>query len=317
LAVSLLVVLIVLSIARSLSGHLDSLVRAARQLAGISLLWALVLCVIHRVINAAGWGLVLRSLGQPLEPLVGVRLWLASEACRWLPGSVWSYGSRTYLASQLGISTKTAAASVLMELAVTVAGWFAAAGLGWGYFHSSYFSDVANQPSIAPRTVAIGVCFVIAAAISLGIGGTFYRPFRSRISHSWSRILAILDGHVDWPRLGIAAFFFFLMAVFNGLTLFVIVRSTAAGQSPPVIAVIAANAVAWLVGFFALFAPGGLVVREACLVSLLSPWIAAEQAIVISLTWRLLQILAEIICFGGVACLGLPGATKITESHRH
>ncbi len=38
--------------------------------------------LVYRVLNAAGWGMILRALGHPLPLLAGVRLWLIAETMR-------------------------------------------------------------------------------------------------------------------------------------------------------------------------------------------------------------------------------------------
>jgi uncharacterized membrane protein YbhN (UPF0104 family) len=60
--------------------------------------------------------------------------------------------------------------------------------------------------------------------------------------------------------------------------------------------VIAINALAWLVGFFAFFAPAGLGVREAAFAVLFSVWLPLEQGFLVAGVWRLVQVGSEIIC---------------------
>src|SRR5690348_17197929 len=75
----LLAVLVLASILKSLSGYRHAL---AGHLLALDLSWILVavaLTLVYRVINAYGWVLVLRSLGQRVPALTGVRLWLVSE----------------------------------------------------------------------------------------------------------------------------------------------------------------------------------------------------------------------------------------------
>ena len=86
------------------------------------------------------------------------------------------------------------------------------------------------------------------------------------------------------------------MCALNGIAFCFVLNAVTAGSSIPWLVVIAANAVAWLVGFFAIFAPGGLVVREGTLALILSPWLPAEQAIAAAIVWRLVQIAAELMC---------------------
>ena len=62
----------------------------------------------------------------------------------------------------------------------------------------------------------------------------------------------------------------------------------------PLPIVVAATSLAWVVGFLAIFAPGGLFVREGLLAICLAPWIPYGTGIGIAILARLLQIVAEI-----------------------
>jgi glycosyltransferase 2 family protein len=112
------------------------------------------------------------------------------------------------------------------------------------------------------------------------------------------------------PMLLHSFLFYVAKALFNGAILLIIIWSVPDGASCPASAVIAANALAWLVGFFAIFAPGGLVVRETCLATLLAQWMLPEGAIAVALAWRLVQIVSEAACSVGNVARGLPGSLK-------
>jgi uncharacterized membrane protein YbhN (UPF0104 family) len=61
---------------------------------------------------------------------------------------------------------------------------------------------------------------------------------------------------------------------------------------------VGAFAIAWLAGLVAVYAPGGLGVREAVLVALLSSRIGAANALVLAATSRLIFILADVVLAG-------------------
>ncbi|MDG3005858.1 lysylphosphatidylglycerol synthase domain-containing protein [Paludisphaera mucosa] len=299
-------VLIAAAMLQSLAGHGASLLRSGSQISLSSLILALGLSVVHRIVNAGGWGLMVRSLGQRIGTSAGVRVWLASEACRWLPGSVWSYGSRTFLASRLGLKTGTVAASLVLEILVTIVGWAVVAGLGWGYLASSLTMLGRHLPRLASGWFAVGGLAALLLAASTAVLASNSPRFLARFSRFKAQLLALRELRVGVLGLAKGVAFFAIMGIFNGLVFAMVVHAAPGGANVPVGAAIAGNAAAWLVGFFAIFAPGGLVVREACLTTLLSPWMPAEQALVASLAWRLIQIVAEVLCFALMAAWGLP-----------
>src|SRR5262249_41380778 len=59
-----------------------------------------------------------------------------------------------------------------------------------------------------------------------------------------------------------------------------------------------AFAVAWLAGLFAIYAPGGLGVREAVLVALLGGRIGAANALIVAAASRLILILVDVLLAG-------------------
>ena len=64
-------------------------------------------------------------------------------------------------------------------------------------------------------------------------------------------------------------------------------------------------AVAWICGFYAIFAPAGGGVRELVLTAMLMGTIGREDALAVALVSRLLMTVADLLCAGvGVASLG-------------
>lgn len=292
---------IIAAMSACLVRHGGPMLRAAAMLAPESVLAALVLCLVHRLMNAGGWGIVLRALGEPVAAVPAARVWLASEACRWLPGSLWSFGSRAMLATRLGVPATTTAASLALELGVTVLATAAVAAAGAGSLPASaalQYSTAVPGPGV---WLTAAVATLAAAAL---VGGA------AVLSGKGGRIRGALAGlagrRVDGRLLAAAGVFYLAMVTFNGAILHVIVSGLPARGECPLPGVVSANAIAWLVGFFAIFAPGGLVVREAVLAGFLSAWMPGEQAIAVALAWRLVQIVSEIVAFVGIAATGLP-----------
>ncbi|MFO0957694.1 MAG: lysylphosphatidylglycerol synthase domain-containing protein [Isosphaeraceae bacterium] len=273
---------------------------AASSIPAWALATAFGLALVYRVINATGWSLALRILGHPTDVVSTARLWLASEACRWLPGSVWAYGSRTLLATQRGLKAQAVGASLGLELITTVAAWLVVMLIGGRCFWQRLLPNgLEGLNAWAILSLILALAAAAAAAFRLS------PRLRRSIASKWGQLASLLRCSFD-PRWLAATFLFFVaMAVFNGLALFILVQALP-DRDCPLSAVIAANAAAWLAGFFALFAPGGLVVREACLAALLATWLGPELALALALAWRLVQILAEICCFVVVVVWGLP-----------
>jgi hypothetical protein len=268
------------------------------QIAMLPLGTSLGLCLGYRIINAYGWALSLSALGHRVGAATGMRIWLISESCRWIPGSVWGFGSRAVLAARQGVDPAVAGASVLIELLLTVAGWAFVALSGW-FFLPGLLEVVAKSPRL---TLVIGVVALIVMAC-LPLCWLFAaRSSRIDVALDKMRVRAQLLRRVkpDGRALTVALAFYTVMAIVNGLVFVAVLVAMPGARACPITAAVAANAIAWLVGFFAIFAPGGLIVREACLAALLTPWIPLPRAAMIALVWRAVQIVSEICCAAGL-----------------
>ena len=291
-AMALAVVAIAAAIAMSLGSHWRGLLAAVMAMDPRWMVLALGLCIAHRVVNTLGWTMVLWAMGRPLSARTGARIWLASEACRWLPGSLWSYGSRGVLATRAGIPPAVAAASLVWELLITVLAWSLVAAFGlacWTGPVPPALEAAGRFLAARPWTIAL---VVAALAIVVSIGSKAVGRKLSKLSAT-GRDLG--QFRVSCPGLVRVLWFHLTMVTVNGLTFWLVVRAAPGGDHCPVAVAVAANAIAWLVGLFALFAPGGLVVREATIGVLLSGWMPAEQAVTVALAWRAIQVAAELV----------------------
>ena len=88
-----------------------------------------------------------------------------------------------------------------------------------------------------------------------------------------------------------------LMAVLNGAINSVLINAVSTEQVP-LVAMIAATATAWIIGFFAFFSPGGILVREAALAALLLPWLPYEVGFALAILSRFAQLIAEVVGMG-------------------
>ncbi|MGB8166524.1 MAG: hypothetical protein WCF18_03465, partial [Chthoniobacteraceae bacterium] len=118
---------------------------------------------------------------------------------------------------------------------------------------------------------------------------------------------------IEGPRVSLvlATFaLYLLLCVANGLAFYALIRAFT-DSAPTVATIVGINSIGWLVGFFAVCAPGGLGVREGGMTALLIPLVPLEVAVGSVLVWRLMQIAVEVACLA--ACL-LPEGVRIARS---
>ena len=231
----------------------------------VALVGALVLGAAGTAAGAFIWLTILDTLGLRTQ-----RRWLGlffqAQLGKYIPGSVWQYAGRAAVARAQGIPVRQVGLSLPIEFAASglAAGSTASLLLGWW-----------------------GAALVGAVAILLFVGE---RLARSRRPVAIATIRATLLYIPSWLVLGAS---FWLCA-----------RGLVGTPAHEFAFYIGAFAVAWLAGLLAVYAPGGLGVREGVLVALLSSRIGAADALVVAAASRLVLIAVDIV-LAGIATLAL------------
>ena len=257
---------------------------------------AFAIAIIYRVVNAYGWAIVLRAMGKTVNNAAVIRVWLFAESSRWLPGSVWGYVSRASMANSIGVTTSVAVASMLVEIMLVIAAASFIAILGCVYYWQHLMQNInawCNGPTIF---IGAGCLAVFSAAIFLK---------RSMISKKFrdvtSKLTMLQKTKLHHKTIWLAFAFFVTMNILNGGISWIVSLSVAKSENVPVVAIVCATAAAWLVGFFAIFSPGGLVVRETAFATMLLVWLPYSESIAIAVLARLLQFGAEALTLSWIA----------------
>ena len=196
------------------------------------------------------WRRIVEASGEKLAPNDAARIWFVSNLGKYVPGKVWSIAAMTVMAKNQRVSPVVAAGSSVLTQLITVA-----AGIGVALVAGAGTLD---RPVIAIVAAVVIVAGLIAApAILPALGRTAGSLTGRQIvlpSMSPKVVwLAMGSGVAAWIAYGIA-FQFFVRGVLG----------SSAGATSSYIAVYAAS---YIIGFLALFAPGGAVVRESAMVT--------------------------------------------------
>ena len=271
----------------------------------------LALCIAYRILNSSGWVMVLRAMHQPMPLRRGMRLWLLAESMRWLPGSVWGFCTRVYQATRNGVPPTVAAASLPLELLLTILAWSIVASLGL----VCSGSRVDWLGLIHPRMLLIGSVGVVVAGLMVGFWMACFPQSRlgKKLQALRNPLVALRSVALNRRMLALVVLLYTCLCCLNGFAFYLILRSVSATPVDPV-AVIGINACGWLIGFLAIGAPGGIGVREAGAAFLLSSMMPLPAAIAASVLWRIVMIFDEIICLG--LCLAPNLITQIAWKPR-
>jgi uncharacterized membrane protein YbhN (UPF0104 family) len=231
------------------------------------------------------WPYILRRLGTD-APFSWVTLFFKSQLGKYLPGSVWQYAGRVALTKGRGVPVQRVLVSVIAELTLSAV----AAGL-------------------------VGLLVLRAEAAAIVFGGIAALGFAGVTSRR--RLSAVARRLTSHPRAGtrldresfaaairaapqVGGLYLLVWGVY-GVAFWLTSRAlfdVPVSQIPTYVGVFALG---WLFGLIAVFAPGGLGVREAVIVALLSGRLGEANAIVLAVASRIVLTAVDLVA--GIASL--------------
>lgn len=311
--IGLIALVILVSMGIALREQWDTLAPHWEQLSMGSLAIIFVHALIYRVVNASAWAFIVRALHWNIGIVRGLTLWLVSESCRWLPGSVWSMFSRVHLASKEGLSLTAASITVNVELFLTLLAWglCAAIGIIWsGSYHviTPYLSQLRwIIPAILIGTIVLITGIFMVRRI-LQRGGSWADKIKKLLNH-------LQEAYHRRPRYGMLGgilVFYLTLCLYNGYIFWLILQ--ALGLEISIADACLANALGWVLGFLAIMAPGGIGVREAVIVALLAGNAPVQALALAAVIWRLIQVASELACLIPWCCQKLVSLLKRSHS---
>ncbi len=151
--------------------------------------------------------------------------------------------------------------------------------------------DRRRSPRLDPALAAGAALLVLAIASAAGIGVVLWPPVARRLLRAGDAEAATAPGP-GTMALAIAANT--TAWVGYGVALWCLARGVLAAVALPLGAAVGAFTASYLAGLLALFAPGGLVVREALFIVLLQPVLGLPRATALALASRLLLTVTEV-----------------------
>lgn len=190
------------------------------------------------------------SAGETLPFRDATRIWAVSNLGKYVPGKVWSIAAMSVMARTSGVSPLVAAGSSVLTQLVTVAAGIGVVLLAGAGMLQSPITAFAITAIIAVALALIPTILPRAGKLASSLSG---RDFALPIIPAKIVWMTAISAVLSWVLYGIS-FKLFARAVLG----------SAAGGTTSYIAVYAAS---YIIGFLALFAPGGAVVRESAMVT--------------------------------------------------
>jgi glycosyltransferase 2 family protein len=239
------------------------------------LVWAMYALLI------VAWRMMLAGWGQRLDGWTAARIWTVSSLGKYLPGKVWAIAGMALLAQRAGIAAWAATGSAVVLQVLAIGTGAAVAGL-------------TGRQAIAAADPRLGaVLGVLIAGAVAGVALLLWPAFLRRLLR-----LAAPDAEARGtpPVAGIA---FGIVAnlvawLGYGLALWLLARGLlpSAGLDPAL--AIAVFTASYLAGFLALFAPGGIGVREGLFILMLQGPLGIAAATALALASRVLLTITEL-----------------------
>lgn len=256
------------------------------------LLAAALLAAVYLFLNASVWGVILRLVGVKVSRWRAARLWIECESMRWLPGGIWGYASRVVEAKQIGAGKGPAALSLAVELAITVAAW-GTLGLV-GTLFSPQLRSVGLVYLDRFQIPPTGFFLVLGFALLVVVITLLLDVLRVR-----SKLLAasqeLLRGLMQW-RITLRAFVEYLaLSLFYGVGFLLCLKAIGVEPLPTLLDAAGSYGLAWIVGFLAFGAPGGMGVREGVLYLVFAPLGIGTEVATAAILWRAIQIAVELL----------------------
>ncbi len=241
------------------------------------------------------WRMVLARLSYQLDVRTSLRIYLASEFVRYIPGNVWHVLTRILWVGKYGVPRPIAFASMTIELITKLAAGaliFAISLLFWG--------DVGLVGKLlngSPLIVALGLVTIVVLLVGLhprvleGLLNSALRLIKRSPVELTLRYRDILLVTLAWCASWIVA----------GIAFYVLLLALWPAAPPIALPIcIGIEAMAWDIGFLSFITPSGLGFREGAVVGLfaLSLPLPIGIAAILALLWRLISTLAELICVG-------------------
>lgn len=249
------------------------------------LIAASLLTALTYVYNVGIWNRTLRWWSQRLPFREALRIWFLTNLARYIPGTVWQFVGLAAMSRAAGVAPGAATGAILLQQLVLLATGIAiTAGLA-----PRFLGPWAGQ--LSPWTVVVTVGSALALfAVVLPRAGRFVRALGSRFGRpdlTWPNppngefmgyVVALA---LPWLAYG-TAFYWFADAMFGG------------DGGVSVVTAVAAFVGSYVAGLIAVFAPGGLVVRETALVLALTGAVGADRALFLSIGSRLWLVAVEL-----------------------
>jgi uncharacterized membrane protein YbhN (UPF0104 family) len=255
----------------------------ADALASSNPVWLIVAVVFGLAAMAllgVNWLLIVRHGGAPAPWRRGLYWFFVGQLGKYVPGGIWPIVGQAELAHRDRTPRPVAYWSTAMSMVGTLLGALGVAAI------AGMVSPAGSR--IVPILFCIGLIVVFAALASPRIRGALHR-LGDRIT---PRELRLPDA--GWFA-GIVSRYLPVWVLFSGMNIFSVRALGVTLDADLVVTLIYATCVSWIAGFVIIGLPGGLGVREAVFISMMTAPLGAGLAVSVAVISRVVSVAVDLL----------------------
>lgn len=243
------------------------------------LIWLLAVSLPIYFFNLVAWHTLTNILHFNISWSENAKIWMYSNVARLLPGGIWQYPGRLYLLSKQHISKTSGLMALALEFIFSL-------GVG-----------AALSLMVATDHQLVLVILLLVLLLPLLVSNhqilVMLTNLIRKIPQTKSVDLTTL--RIKPHQLILLSLVYLLTFIFPGLTLLSLTNLVASFDLTAIPMFVGLFAFSWIVGYLAIFAPGGLGVTEAVLATLLSNYLPLGLAATIAVVFRVALLLSELV----------------------
>lgn len=258
------------------------------QLDPLPLLLAFIIMLFIYPEGAFGWYMILKKADLKISFKKALRIWIISNASRYIPGSIWQYIGRVELSKKVGIAREATVSSVLLEIFLVLISGIFVSLLAFPFIKLE-FLDSSKWIYFLPIPLFI-LHPKLSSKILVFLGKVLKKgDFNPKLTLSFKDTVSIFPVFLLNFLLNGFALFFVIVSLTHNFEILNLIKSTGF------------YSLSWVLGYISLISPGGIGVSELSLAGLYGFEMDFAKASLVALLYRLMLTVAEILIF----CLAL------------
>lgn len=258
-------------------------------------LWILPCILIYLILSyllPLAWGRILKGFGANISYYDNLNIYGKSQIAKYVPGNVFHYVGRHFLSKKYGFDNGIIINGIFAEIIMQI---IVSAIIGLG---TIALIDIGEFSFLNLSYYIILFSFIFIVVVIFVVFFKFSKPFKNWLNKNKLIVpLEKLNTKSLILEFLIALIIYALYCLLNGLNLWLLSYSFWGITFSAIPFIISGYAIAWLVGFITPGSPGGLGIREAMLILLLTTYVGESRALIISLLFRIISVVGDLLFF--------------------